>query len=276
MATKVDPHCLVALMKYTLKGTQDGSPHRLDPSLYTFSGGIVDNSETNVLTFPILDAFAHISVSEEISQVVVIGLQLHPKRNEIRLTVAENKGVTNDLVNHLSEIWKKLKALSCEYVRDRGGEKQDKYRLGSPPMPPDVGRDLKFEIFRDIYRYSLKKQLKRIDKWSEGLRRFMKELLRRREFLQLQGFELSLYNVVFALLVVVDMVSKLRGSPNDQLTKPDWEFVYFQSMQINKDVKIVLADRNGFGCEILAQEFFSGMLLLLPITVLEYIMSPTG
>jgi len=157
MATKLDPHHLVALMKYMLKGTQDGSPRLLDPSLHTFSDGIVNNSETNVRTFPILDAFPHISVSEEISQVVSIGLQLHPKKGEICLTVAEKKGVTNGLINHLSKIWKDLQALSCEYERDKGRKKQDKSQLRSPPMPPDVCQDLKLEIFRDLYLYSLKK-----------------------------------------------------------------------------------------------------------------------
>ena len=246
----------------------------------------IDNSETNLRTFPILDTLAHISVSEETSQVVAIGLQLHSKRKEIRITVAENKGVTDGLVNHLSKIWKNLQDLSCGYERDRSGKKWDKSQLRSPPMPPHVGQDLKFEIFRDMYRYSLKKQLKRIDKWSDGLKCFVKEWLRQREPLQLQGFELSLSNVVLALSMVADVVSKLRGKPNAQLTKSDWEFVYRQSMEVNDDVKIVLADRNGFGCELLAQKVFSGMLLLLPITVLEYscgtleeydrTMSPTG
>ena len=92
----------------------------------------------------------------------------------------------------------------------------------------------------------------------------MKELLRRREFLQLQRFELSLYNVVFALSIVVDVVSKLRGKPNAQRTMPEWEYVYFQSMLANKDVKIVLADRNGLGCECLAQEFFQVCFFCFP------------
>ncbi|RPB03407.1 hypothetical protein L873DRAFT_1786861 [Choiromyces venosus 120613-1] len=257
MATKLDPHHLVALMKYALKGKQDSSPHRLDPSLHTFKGGIVNNHETSVRTFPILDALAHISVSLEESQVVAIGLQLHSWREEIRLTVAENKGVMNGLVNHLTKVWRNLQALSSKYEKHRDG-KWDKSQLRSPDMPSDVGHLLKIEIFRDIYQYSLKKQMKRIDKWSEDLGRFVKELLRRREFLQLQGFELSLYNAVVALSMAVEVVSKLRDNPNVQLTRSEWEFVYFQSMQANQDVKIVLADRNGFGCEVLAQEFFSG------------------
>jgi len=138
-------------------------------------------------------------------------------------------------------------------------------------MTSDVGHSLKIEIFRDIYQYSLKKQVKRMDKWSEALGCFMKELLRRREFLQLQEFELSLYNSVVALSMAAEVVSTLRDNSNVQLTMLEWEFVYFQSMQAYQDAKVVLADRNGLGCELfkLAGQL-SGMLDLFPITVLEY------
>jgi len=283
MATKLDPHHLVALMNYAFKGGREGSPRPLDPSLHTFKGGIVDNPETNVRTFPVLDALAHISVSQKEGQVIAIGLQLNSRRQEIRLTVAENTKVTDGLVNHLILVWRKLQALSAHYQKNRGG-RWDK--LSSPEMPQEVGLSLKIEIFRDIYQYSLEKQMKRIDKWSEGLGRFVKELLKRRVSLNLQGFELNLFNAAVALDMAVSIVSRLRGNPNVQLTMAEWEEVYFQSMLANQDVKIVLADRNGFGCEALAQEFFSGMLLLLPITILEYsrgtlkeydrTMSPTG
>jgi len=279
MATKLDLHHLVALMKYTLKGKQDGSTHRLDPSLHSLEGGIVDNHETNVHTFPILDALAELLVSEEKSQVVAIGLQLHSRRKEIRLTVAENKGVMNGLVNHLTKIWRNLQALSSQYENYRHG-KWDKFQPRSPDtMTSDVGHSLKIEIFRDIYQYSLKKQVKRMDKWSEALGRFMKELLRRREFLQLQGFELSLYNSVVALSMAAEVVSRLRDNSNVQLTMSEWEFVYFQSMQANQDAKVVLADRNGLGCEVLARQL-SGMLLLFPLlyssTVVEHLKSMIG
>jgi len=280
MATKLDLHHLVALMKYTLKGKQDGSTHRLGPSLHSLEGGIVDNHETNVHTFPILDALAKLLVSEEKSQVVAIGLQLHSRRKEIRLTVAENKGVMNGLVNHLTKIWRNLQALSSQYENYRHGE-LDKSQPRSPDMTSDVGHSLKIEIFRDIYQYSLKKQVKRMDKWSEALGRFVKELLRRREFLQLQGFELSLYtgNAVVALSMAAEVVSRLHYNSNVQLTMSESEFVYFQSMQANQDAKVVLADRNGLSCEVLARQL-SGMLLLFPLlcssAVVEHLKSMIG
>jgi len=267
MATKFDLHHLVALMNYAFEDKQDGSPHHLNPSLHTFKAVIVDNEETNIHTFPILDALANISISEEESQVVAIGLQLDYRRKKIRLIVAENKGVMNGLVNHLSKIWRNLQALSSKYENHKGW-KWDKAQLGSSDMPSDVGHSLKLEIFREIYQYSLKKQMKRIEKWSERLGRFMKKLLERRVSVDLQGFELSLYNTVLALSMAVRVVSRLRGNPNVQLTIAEWEFVYFQSMQANQYVKIVLADSNRFRCEALAVEFFPGMLLLLPITIL--------
>ncbi|KAG0641770.1 hypothetical protein HOY80DRAFT_710529 [Tuber brumale] len=251
MANKLDPHHLVALMNYAFKDKQDGSRRHLDPSLHTFTGGLVDNRETNIRTFPILDALAHICVSRKESQVVAIGLQLNSREQEIRLTVAENKKVTDGLVNHLILVWGMLQALPVQYVKNRGG-RWDKPR--SPEMPKEVGLPLKKEIFRKIYKYSLEKQMKRIDKWSGRLRGFMKELLKRRVSLDLQGFELSLYKAVVALLLAVEKVSKLRNNPKDQLTESEWELVYFQSILANKHVRIVLADRKEFGCEILAQE----------------------
>ncbi|RPA93212.1 hypothetical protein L873DRAFT_1793772 [Choiromyces venosus 120613-1] len=216
MATKLDPHHLVALMNYAFKDKQDGSPRRLDPSRHTLKGGIVDNHETNVRTFPILDALAHISVSRKESQVVAIGLQLNSRKKEIRLTVAENKKVTDGLVNHLTKVWRKLHALSCEYARNRSG-RWDKSQPRSPEMPTE-------------------------------------ELLRRRVFLDLQGFELSLYEAVVALMLAVEVVSKFHDNPKVQLTESEWESVYIRSILANEHVRIVLADRKEFGCEILAQE----------------------
>ncbi|RPA93216.1 hypothetical protein L873DRAFT_1793775 [Choiromyces venosus 120613-1] len=240
MATKLDPHHLVALMNYAFKDKQDGSPRRLDPSLHTLKGGIVNNHETNVRTFPILDALAHISVSRKESQVVAIGLQLNSRKKEIRLTVAENKKVTDGLVNHLTKVWRKLQALSCEYEKNRSG-RWDKSQPRSPEMPKEVGHSLKIEM-------------KRIDKWSEALGRFVKELIRWRVFLHEPGFERSLYRAVVALLLVVEVVSKLHDNPKDQLTESEWELVYLRSILANEHVRIVLADRKEFGCEILAQE----------------------
>jgi len=186
---------------------------------------------------------------------VAIGLQLNSRRKEIRLTVAENKKVMGGLVNHLTMVWRKLHSLSCEYERNRNkGGRWDKSQPRSPPMPPEVGLALRIEIFRDIYLYSLKKQMKRIDKWFKPLGHFMKKLLKRRPFPTLQGFELSLYNAAASLMIALELVSKLCGKPSVQLTESEWELVYFQSILAHEEVGIVLADRKGVGCDALAEE----------------------
>ena len=270
MATKIDPHHLVALMSYVFKDKQDGSPRRSDPPGPTLTGGIVDDPETNIRILPILDALAHISVSRKEGQVVAISLQFNRLKKEMRLMVAENTTVTPGLVNHLILLWAKLRTLSAKYHGKRGTIR-DKRR--SPEMPKAVGESLKIEIFRFIYQYSLEKQMKRIDKWLNGLGRFLVELVNWRLPLEVQGFELSLYDAIIALSTAVRLVSKLHNNPKDQLTESEWELVYSQSILANEYVRIVLADRNEFGCEILAKEL-GGMLLLLSITVLIYTPCP--
>jgi len=260
MSTKIDPHHLVALMNYAFKDKQDGSPRRLDPKPHTVTEGIVNDPEINVRTFHILDALAHISVSREKGQVVAIGLQFNPGKKEIRITVAENTDVTAGLVNHLTLVWRKLQSLSVRYQEERSRSCD---KPGSPEMPQVVHHSLRTEIFRNIYRYSLEKQMKRIDKWFNGLGRFVKELVKWRLPYEVQEFELSLCNAVIALSMAVRVVSKLRDNPTGQLTESEWESVHFQSILANKHVRIVLADRNGLGCEILAGKL-GGMLLLLP------------
>ena len=80
-------------------------------------------------------------------------------------------------------------------------------------MPQVVHHSLRTEIFRNIYRYSLERQMKRIDKWFHGLGRFVKELVKWRLPHEVQGFELSLCNVLIALSMAVRVVSKLRDKP---------------------------------------------------------------
>jgi len=270
MATKVNPHHLVALMNYAFGNKEDGSLRYLDPSLHNRKGSIVDNPETTVHTFPVLDALAHITVSRKAGQEVGIGVQLNSQRQEIRLTVAENTNVMDGVVDHRTLVWRKLRSLSVQYQRNRG-RTWDKPRLSE--MPKMVDHSFKREIFRNIYRYSVENQMKRLDNWSDRLGGFGKALLKWRLPLDVPGFELSLYNTVFTLSMPVRVVSKLCDIHKGPLTESEWELVYSQSILTNQHVRIVLADRKGFGCEILAREL-GGMLLLLPITVLIYTPGP--
>ncbi|RPA88808.1 hypothetical protein L873DRAFT_1823992 [Choiromyces venosus 120613-1] len=249
MANKLDLHYLVALMNYEFNSGQDGSARHLDPPSHLTSG-IVDHHGTNIHTLPILDALAHISVSRPNSQVVAIALQLKPDTKEIRLTIAENQDVADSLVNHLYNIWRKLQALSDEYAEQRKAE-WDGDQMLSPVIPLDVARPLKIEIFREVYKFSLEKQKKRVNKWFRPLCDFMVELEKRRAGIALEGFERNLSNAVVALVLALPLVFKHSET---QLTDDEWEQVYWQSMTANMDAKLVLADRHGLGCDTLAQE----------------------
>ncbi|RPA93139.1 hypothetical protein L873DRAFT_1816470 [Choiromyces venosus 120613-1] len=249
MANNLDPHYLVALMNYQFRSGQDGSARRMDPPSHLTSG-IVDHHGTNVRTLPILDALAHISVSQPNSQVIAIALQLKPDTKEIRLTIAENRDVADSLVNHLYNIWRKLQALSDEYAGQRKAE-WDGEQMLSPVIPLDVALPLKMEIFREVYKFSLEKQKKRVNKWFRALCDFMEELEKRRVGVALEGFERNLSNAMVSLVLALKLVFK---HSENQLTDDEWEQVYWYSMIANKDIKLVLADRHGLGCDALAQE----------------------
>ncbi|KAG0635193.1 hypothetical protein HOY80DRAFT_467143 [Tuber brumale] len=251
MAIKLDPHHMVALMNCLFPGG-DGSPRRSDHSLHAPKHGIVDDCDTNIRTFPILDALAHISVSQENSQVVAIALQLDSQNKRIRLTVAENKDASGDLVSYLNNIWGKLQNLSDEYEKQRTEKSEPLAK--SPPIPPKVANSLKVEIFRDIYQYSLKKQMKRMEKWWARLGGFIGELLQRRAVDSLDRFERKLYNAVVALVLALELVDRLGGDPKNTLLDAEWEAVYWHSMKANEDLKLVLDVDDGLNCEALALE----------------------
>lgn len=251
-------------MSHIFASTQDGSSRRLDTSSHTFQHGIVGNNATNVRTLPILDAIASISVSRESHQVIAVALQLDPQREEIRLTMAENQGVSKTLLDYLTKIWGNLRTLSDQYAELRGPDKPE-YQLESPDIPMHVARTLKIQIFRDIYLYSLEKQMRRVNKWFQKLGRFVKVLANTRGSPNLQGFELNLLDAVLALFTALEPVRKFHDGSQSQLGDEEWAEVYYQSMKANEDVRVVLAARDGTGCEDLAEEL-KGMPLLLHIT----------
>jgi len=264
MSNELDPHHLVALMSHIFGDKQAGSSRRLDISSLSFKHGIVDNQPTNFRTLPILDAIANISVSRARHQVIAVALQLDHQKEEMCLTIAENQDVRKGLPNHLRNVWRNLQTLSNEYASQRGPDKPE-YQLETPPMPEGVALTLKKQIFRDIYLYSAEKQMRRIKKWFHELGIFVKALVRRRGFSNLQGFEVNLYNAVLALLRAMEPVFKLRDNSSSQLTNAEWAKVYNQSMKANEDVRVVLDARDGTECEVLAEEL-KGMPFLLPIT----------
>lgn len=250
MADKLDPHHLVALMSHIFNGNPDGSSHRLDSTSINPKYGITNRRETSVRTFPILDAIASICVFEEKSQVVAVALQLNPREQQIRLTIAKNQEVEDCVDDHLKSVWRNLQALSNEFVAER---RSDKHEEGSPDIPKDVARALRVKIFSEIYQFSLRKEMYRVRRWWRGLFDFVKELDRRRGK-SLQGIERELFNVVAGLDSALRLIRKLESYPAQGLTDDEWEEVYDDSMWAYKRARLVLADRNQFGCEILAKE----------------------
>ncbi|KAG0123490.1 hypothetical protein HOY82DRAFT_239043 [Tuber indicum] len=226
MANKLDPHHLVALMNCIFLGGGDHSLRRFNPSPHTPQHGIVDNYYVNVRTFPILDALAHISVSQKKAQAIAIALQLDSRNQKIRLMLAENKEVEGSLVDHLTSVWGKLQNLSDEYAKHRTSESEDPQEK-SPDIPPKVANPLKIEIFRDIYQYSLKKQMKRIEKWWTRFTGFICELLQRRTVDNLERLERNLYGAAVALVLVVELVGRLGGDTENTFTQAEWETVYW-------------------------------------------------
>ena len=264
MANELDPHHLVALMNGVFPGGGDLSLRRFKDSLHTLQHGIVDNPHVNVRTKPVLDALAHISVSEESSQVVAIALQLDSQNQKIRLTLAENREVGDNLVEHLTSVWGKLQNLSDEYAKQRTQEPED-LLAKSPPIPPNVANDLKVAIFRKIYQYSLEKHMKRIGKWWASFTGFIAEFLQCRPVDNRERLEWHLYHAAVALVLAVELAGRLGGDAEGALTNGEWELLYRQSMQANEHARLILDADDGLDCEALALKIL-GIPFLLPIT----------
>ncbi|KAG0137749.1 hypothetical protein HOY82DRAFT_647090 [Tuber indicum] len=266
MADKLDnPYHLVALMSYIFFRREDGSPRRLDSSFPKLRYGIVDNHETNFRTILIIDAVAHICVSEKKGQIFAVTIQLDPVKEEARLMIAENNEVASALILHLNKIWGMLQALSSEYAEERI-PKSEVHQLSSayhvelplrpaesPEMPEEVGISLKIEIFRDIYLYSMAKQISRITKWWERLCQFMDRLHELRLEADLERFEQDVYYLVLALSLV-DLVERHYNCPGNPTMDEEREEVYFHATMVNQYANRVLADRQGPACEILARK----------------------
>ena len=237
-------------MSYVYPKKRDDSGRNLNPTLHKTKFNIVDDDEISVCTraFPILDALAYISVSQEQFQVVAIGLQLNSRAEQIRLTVVENTNTTDGLVSHLKNIWGNLQALSNEYAEQRT-KRLKECQSKSPDLSPRLDMSLKIKIFGDIYQYSLSKQMKRIDKWLEPIGLFVQELLTHHSGSALEGSERCLYEFLIGMSFIVP---KLRDSPENPLTPEEWEYVYYQTSVANKNAKLVLEEKGETSCEMLA------------------------
>ncbi|KAG0635828.1 hypothetical protein HOY80DRAFT_1139578 [Tuber brumale] len=230
-----------------LDGRQDARPSRASSHALPSVPSAPEDGRTGRLG-SLLDAIAHILISEWSSQVVAIALQLDTDRQEIRLTIAENHDVPNALVTHLTNIWQMLQALSNVYAGRRPVELHD-FQADSPGIPSEVGFPLKVAIFRHIYEYSREKLMRRINKWWDCLLDFQEELLNYHVVANLQEVKLNLCNTVLALQIALSLIC---DNPPNQLTYEEWEKVFSYSMLAAENAKLVLAYGEGFGCDDLA------------------------
>lgn len=171
-----DPHVLVALVSATIGhkinvGDADRN-HISSIDLSTISHGIVHDRATNLRTFPVLDAVASLSVSAPESQVIAVALQMDNKNKEVRLTIAENGKVSQDVIDHITEVWAMMRTLSD--INNGLLLEPHSIRDPSPPVPHPTALTGPYllEMTRQLYSFSIEKILKRFKKWWDGLKEF--------------------------------------------------------------------------------------------------------
>jgi len=260
MTTELDLHHLVVLMSFVYFRKSDGSSRKYDHSIRKPKFGFVDDDIINFHTCYILDALAHLSVSQERSQVVALGLQFNQATNQARLIVAENTNVADGLISHLKDIWGNLQELSNIYDLQRR-MRSEVLQLVSPDMGVDVGQSLKKKIFGDIYQYSWKKQANRIAKWLGPLGNFMKVF---KNYPLGQGSE-HIVSLCHFHMAMVSVNGKLCDNASSPLMYEEWEDVYRQTSTANEIAKIILKARGESSCEALASRLH-GMPFLYLLT----------
>lgn len=171
-----DPHVLVALVSATIGhkihlGDADRN-HISSIDLSTINHGIVHDRATNLRTFPVLDAIASLSVSAPESQVIAVALQMDNENKEVRLTIAENGEVSQDVIDHITEVWAMMRTLSD--INNGLLLEPHSIRDPSPPVPHPTALTGPYllEMTRQLYSFSIEKILKRFNKWWGGLKEF--------------------------------------------------------------------------------------------------------
>lgn len=103
-----DPHVLAALGAGSIG-------HLLPSRTVSASHGIVDDNDTNIRTFPVLDAIASLSITDSSAQVVAVALQVAFVKPKVVLTVAENGPVKPEVLAHITRMWGLLTIISNRY-----------------------------------------------------------------------------------------------------------------------------------------------------------------
>lgn len=251
---RLNTHHLIALMSYTIGGAQDDSPRRLDLASVNLKNGFSDEPQTNLDTCTLLDALASICVSNEVSQVVAIAMQVSSQEQKIKLIIAENDDVSRKQIAYLTSVWEKLKDLSHLYaVRREEESSKDPIQPLEMLQQPKATLPLRTAIFAEIYAYSIKKQIKRVHKWWRGLVVFLNKLSTLRGEDPEEGIEQDLCQVCSEFHAIFKVVRELQ-IPGTKLTQAQWEFVYQHSIRANQQARLVLANMNWHGCELLVGE----------------------
>ncbi|PUU79365.1 hypothetical protein B9Z19DRAFT_1125366 [Tuber borchii] len=249
-----DPHHLVALL-YRKVGQYHQYTSRRQPINHNdIIGGIVDSIPGNELTFHALDALASICIADEERQVVAITFQIAHNESRIRLIVAENTDIGERLKLYLTDVWNKLKELSHVYARIRavGGNNLGSENPRETPtllkLPLAMRDKVVSDLFCDISRYTMKKNIKRARKWREGLAVFYNRLWLARSGV-FEGLELNLKLAFLALEKAYTLLT------NENLTRADWATASNVIELATQQVEIVVEDN--VACENLAHELKS-------------------
>ena len=253
MTHKLDPHHIIAILHRIHLKQQDIPRYLLDSTYRRYQYDMTDNCGAGIGTshvFPVLDAIASLSVSKERYQAVAVALQLDSKKHMVRLTIAENCVVKDQLASHLTNIWRKLQTLSDKYTKHRGSDWSE---CISPEIQEGVAVPLKVEIFRDLCLFSLNKHMSKVRKWGKKFLLFMREFIKSRRGVDLDEFEQNLYDVGTALLYLTTSLAGIDANPEKQLTI-DWGKMFVESMVVSGGVEAVLTNRRGQCCEVLASK----------------------
>lgn len=266
-----DPHVLVALgagsighqLRAGTENPRDGSSPTLSDS-----HGITDDDDTNIRTFPVLDAIASLSVADASGQVVAVALQVDFSQQRIVLTVAENGPVNREVLAHISHMWLQLSFISNKYdiLRRNDPAVSDSTLPPSPPIPVSLGIEpLRTVLIESIYRYSILKTQSRFDRWWVKLARFA-ILLQGREVSNVSGLRDSFINTVIIISESRQILEKIRTKTH--ITAHEWKSLIYTMDGIIPNVAALLSDKTQ--CEEWAKELqgsFSPCSILFPFLI---------
>lgn len=246
-------HDMIALMNVTIGMQHHHTDRMATIPICDIVGGIVSEEEANERTFPVLDALANICVFKLKGQVVAVALQLDLEAKRICLTLAENETVEDKPVIYLAKIWRMLKILASRYAERREETSERDYWRDfldvSPEMPDGIGRDLRINIFRQIYCYTRDKDQLRIAKHWPPLCAFMEKFFKTR-LAQQDENELDLTTAFQALKFAIEDYNCI---PVNQQNKKYWENLFAYLEVASYRVKRIAGEKN-YWCDNLVVE----------------------